>query len=207
MAITRKRTGASVAILPTTTVGRIALGVLGIAAAVLLARLVLTPTLGLQVSYLAMFIPAVVAGLLAAYAMSRMFDRSAAVLATIVIGLLGASWLVAETLGGMPTPTLDESDNGRTVAMVPGGDLIVSLPGNPTTGYNWEVSVANPSVVKESQPVAYMASSNLVGSGGTYTFQYRAVKAGRTDITFLYRRSWETGVAPLKTYRITLAIS
>lgn len=207
MGVTRQRADADLDILPTTTAGRVALGLLGIGILLVLARLVLTPIFGLPVSYLVMLVPTLAAGLLATYAMSRTSDRSVAVLATVVIGLLGASWLVAETLGGVSTITLDEGDNGRTVPMTAGNDVIVSLPGNPTTGYGWEVAIADPSVVKESQPVAYMASSSLVGSGGTYTFQYRTLKAGRTDITFVYRRSWETGVEPLKTYRITLAVS
>lgn len=207
MAVTRQRTDAQIAVLPTTTAGRVALGLLGIAIVLGIACLVLAPVIGLPAGYVVTLVPTLGAGLLATYAMSRTSDRSVAVLATVVVGLLGASWLVAETVGGMPIVTLDESDNGRTVAITTGNDLIVSLPGNPTTGYGWEVTIADPSVVKEAQPVAYMSSSTLVGSGGTYTFQYRTLKAGRTDITFVYRRSWETGVEPLKSYRITLAVS
>lgn len=206
MAITHRRPNPDFIVLPTTTIGRVAVGLLGVSITLVVARLVLTPTFGLPVSYLVIFIPTIAAGLTAAVAMSAPRERSMFVLATVAFGLLAASWLLAETLGGVPSTNLDESANGQTVTVASGSDLIVSLPGNPTTGYGWEVTVANPEIVSRSQPVAYMPSATLIGSGGTYTFQYRATKQGSTDLAFVYRRPWETGTAPLKTYRITVIV-
>ena len=53
----------------------------------------------------------------------------------------------------------------------------------------------------------FTRSSTAIGAGGTYTFQLLAKSAGRSDLTLLYRRSWETGVAPLQTYHVTIVFS
>lgn len=207
MAITKGRTDPDLELLPVTVSGRAAAGLLALSLLLLLARLVLTPAFGLPLSYLVVFLPAAAGGLVAVYAMGRDGERSAAVLVTLVVGLAAGSWMLAESIGGMPPRPLDEADNGRTIAVASGQDVVVSLPGNPTTGYSWQVAVADSSVLQEARPVAYMPSGTLIGSGGTYTFQYRAAKSGRTDVTFTYSRSWETGTAPLKTYRLTIVVS
>jgi hypothetical protein len=49
---------------------------------------------------------------------------------------------VVPTSESKPTPvpviSLTETDAGRTIAMKKGDTLLVTLEGNPSTGYNWE---------------------------------------------------------------------
>lgn len=126
----------------------------------------------------------------------------------MVLGLAAAAWLAAVILGGgnPQVTTLGDRDNGHIVTVVPGGRIEISLPGNPTTGYTWESTVANPKVVAQMDPGDYVPSGGALGAGGTYTFTYRALGPGRTDLTLNYRRTWETAVAPLKTFRVTVVV-
>ncbi len=207
MAVSLRRTG-GVRIAPTTVTGLIALAVLAVALLLLLARLFLTPAFGLPLNYLVVFAAAAVSGVLALYAVALRRERSASVLATMLIGLLAAVWLAAEAMGGGGNPqvTLGDGDNGRTVTVAQGTVITVMLDGNPTTGYSWESSISAPAVLKQTNTAEFKPSSDAIGAGGTFTFQYEALAPGRTDVTLVYRRSWETGVEPLKTYRVTIAV-
>lgn len=69
-----------------------------------------------------------------------------------------------------------------------------SLPGNPTTGYEWE-AMDVPSCVSVSQN--YVPDENKdfrVGVGGTYYFTITPVHAGNGTLRVVYHRPWEEGV-------------
>lgn len=183
------------------------MGLFSLSLALLVARLVLTPLYGLPLNFLVVLMPAAVSGLVAAYAVALRHERALSVFAALVLGLLAAIWLPAESLGGGGQPTmLGEGDNGQTVTVGSGGQITIDLPGNPTTGYSWAATVGDPSVISESSPPVFTSSSSALGAGGTYRFQYRARSAGQTDVTLVYQRSWETGVPPQKTYKITVVV-
>lgn len=131
------------------------------------------------------------------------------VLATLVAvaGLCAAAWWLAASLGGPPPAlSLDEGDNGRTVTVATGAQITIQLPGNPTTGYTWEATVGDRSVLNEAGPATFSPSSGALGAGGTYTFRYKAAASGQTDLTLVYQRSWEAGVPPLRTYMVTVVV-
>ena len=71
------------------------------------------------------------------------------------------------------------------------GDMsMVTLKGNPTTGYSWEYTIEDESVIKlESE--SSVTDNNAIGAGSTFKWSFRALKAGETKITFKYYRPWE----------------
>ena len=97
---------------------------------------------------------------------------------------------------------LDEQGNGQSVELEAGQKLTVSLAGNPTTGYSWEVSEIDPAVVELVGEPDYQSDSDLIGSGGVYTFVFKGVAPGQSSIKLVYHRSWETDVEPEKEYEI-----
>jgi inhibitor of cysteine peptidase len=118
---------------------------------------------------------------------------------------------LALTLGacgaGAQTPQLlSEADAGKTVALKVGDRLEVVLSGNPTTGYSWEIGTVNERILKAVGQPAYRSSSPAAGSGGAFTFSLQAMAAGSTPVQFIYRRPFEKGVAPLKTFEITVTV-
>ena len=193
---------------PTTVTGRVALAAFAVSLLLLLARLFLTPAFGLPLNYLVVLSAVAVSGVLALFAVTLRHERGAAVVATMVIGLFAALWLATEGLGGGGDPqvTLGDGDNGRTFTVARGTVLAIQLEGNPTTGYTWESSVGSRAVLNPTSDGDFKPSSSAIGAGGTYTFQYQALTRGRTDVTLVYRRSWETGVEPLKTFQVTIVV-
>lgn len=86
----------------------------------------------------------------------------------------------------------------------------VILEGNATTGYSWHYTIGNPklvSLISESF-VQDAAAEGLVGTGGAYTWDFKAQKAGQTKITFKYYRDWEgeasTTADNIKEYQIVI---
>jgi inhibitor of cysteine peptidase len=79
------------------------------------------------------------------------------------------------------------------LSTLPVGDIgRVILAGNPTTGYTWHYTVSDSSVLalvsKDYEP---SPGSGLVGAGGAYVWNFKALKAGKATLTFKYYRDWE----------------
>lgn len=103
--------------------------------------------------------------------------------------------------------TLNQSDAGKTVELNPGDRLVISLPGNPTTGFNWESQPApDSSVLKQVGEAEFKADSNRVGSGGTVTLTFDAAAPGQVALTLVYHRAWETGVPPVEIYQVQVVV-
>lgn len=82
---------------------------------------------------------------------------------------------------------------------------VIKLNGNPTTGYEWKVTIEDTSVAKVSEEYTPDDKSDeAVGSGGTYTFTFEGLKEGETKAVFNYLRSWEAESLQTKTYLVTV---
>lgn len=69
----------------------------------------------------------------------------------------------------------------------------VTLPGNATTGFRWEFTPAPQNVsMVDLVSATYEASTTSAGAPGLHRFEFLALRAGRTELRFAYRRSWET---------------
>lgn len=83
--------------------------------------------------------------------------------------------------------SIDDAD-----ILVEGGAITVSMPGNPTTGYEWTCTANgdNLKIVSDNfeEPKGTEAKS---GAGGLYTFVAEADGTGTTTLEFKYARSWE----------------
>jgi inhibitor of cysteine peptidase len=91
------------------------------------------------------------------------------------------------------------------VALEVGGELTISLPANPSTGYSWVVSSINPALLAQIGDPEFSAESGLVGAGGTMTFHFEGASVGQGSLQLEYLRSWEDA-APLETYTVTVNI-
>ena len=100
---------------------------------------------------------------------------------------------------------LDEQHNGQSVEVNSGDRISVTLEGNPTTGYSWELSEFDPAVVELVGEPDYKTDTKMLGSGGTYTFTLKAVGSGATTVKLIYHRSWEDA-EPEKVFEVTLHV-
>lgn len=102
---------------------------------------------------------------------------------------------------------LSSADAGSQVEAAVGQQIVIRLEGNPTTGYTWEPQDLDTSLVEQVGETEFKSSSpGLVGAGGTQTLTFQALAAGTTELTLVYHRPWEEGVAPIETFTIRLTI-
>ena len=80
-----------------------------------------------------------------------------------------------------------------------GRTFTISLEGNPTTGYRWEVVEYDEGLLKLTGE-DYTSSSDRIGAGGIQEFTFTASKPGTTEVKLVYRRPWEKDVEPLRTF-------
>jgi inhibitor of cysteine peptidase len=105
------------------------------------------------------------------------------------------------------SPTrLSEQDSGKTVELHAGDKLEVSLKGNPTTGYQWEMAAVDAAILKLVGEPEFNPDSSALGAGGKVTFRFEAVAAGQTTLQLIYHRSFEKNVPPIKTFKATVVV-
>jgi inhibitor of cysteine peptidase len=116
--------------------------------------------------------------------------------------------LIFMTAGcGTKPATLTIDDNDKTVSAKVGGQITIELEGNPSTGYTWEEKDVDTSILKQEGEVEFKSSNpGLIGSGGTMTLTFKAVKAGTTALNLIYHRPWETDVKPESTFSVTVVV-
>ena len=124
----------------------------------------------------------------------------------IMFAVVTMVFVVALAACSSKTVKVDESMNGQTITVKKGEMIEVSLPGNPTTGFNWAAADLDTSILSQKGDAAFKADSNLVGAGGMVTLTFEAIETGTTTLTLNYMRSWETAVAPEKVFTLTVVV-
>ena len=99
-----------------------------------------------------------------------------------------------------------KDDNGKTVEVKAGETFSIEIEGNPTTGYVWEARPDTSGLLSLTGEPDYISDSNLIGSGGTYTFTFRAEKTGQTTLELAYYRSFEKDVPPIETFTSNVSV-
>ncbi len=76
-----------------------------------------------------------------------------------------------------------------------GETFTIELEENPTTGYQWSVTVSDETVVAldKDEYVPDDTTGDIAGSGGTRVLTFKAVKAGDATIDMVNERNWEPG--------------
>ena len=126
-----------------------------------------------------------------------------------LVALLGL--LVALTLATGCTPQQEVkasiADDGREKQLKKGQTLVITLEGNPTTGYSWEAAEPlDEQVLQQAGEPEFKAESDALGAGGVQVLRFEAVNAGKTTLKLVYHRPWEEGVEPLETYSIEVVV-
>ena len=116
--------------------------------------------------------------------------------------IAGAHASIAQTAAPM-TLTVTTADNGSTVKVGAGGDVLLELRGNPSTGYGWQVTANDDSILL---PVAewFVPDSDLVGAPGLEKFSFHVMAPGAASLRLVYSRPWETDTPPVQTFAVTV---
>ena len=102
---------------------------------------------------------------------------------------------------------LTMNDNGKVINTSSEAVLIIRLEGNPTTGYRWEVSEINHSVISNVQQNIEPGSSLAAGAGGPFVFRLSGLQTGSSKVTFKYLKPWEGDDSILQRFAITVNVS
>lgn len=103
--------------------------------------------------------------------------------------------------------TVTEEEAGKTIYLTPAQTLEVVLPGNPTTGYSWNLSPDSTAPLSEAGDTEFSPDSDAVGAGGTVTMHYDVTGAGSGELILDYARPWETDVEPVDTYALNVIVA
>ncbi len=106
------------------------------------------------------------------------------------LALLVAFTLLVTGADAAKIVRVGRAQNGKSVIVKRGAQLLVSLKGNATTGFAWKIRSVKKSVLKPLA-VKYVPSRNpkhLVGKGGVYKLRFRARTTGMTVLKLVYAR-------------------
>jgi len=111
-----------------------------------------------------------------------------------------ASLLLLCSLGGYAagatTMTVDPSSS----------QFVVTLPSNPTTGYQWSVTTYDKSILNMTGSQYVAPQKGLIGAGGNMTFTFTLIKGKSytksTKMVFTYARPWDPKSRTVKTVTV-----
>lgn len=95
----------------------------------------------------------------------------------------------------------------NTIEVKVGERFSIELASNPSTGYAWTASVADPSVLTLNGGSYLAPAEQIPGAGGYERFSFTATTVGVTTITVEYRRSFDPPTEPAAdtaTYTVTI---
>lgn len=130
-----------------------------------------------------------------------MLAALAVVLALIIIALL-----VADSPRTSSVVRVNEVDLGRAVMLRTGDTLQVTLEGNISTGYVWELVQNNPDVLRPMGEQEIVARGSALGAGEQVITRFEAVGAGTVYLSMIYHRQFEENGAPLKTFQLEVIV-
>lgn len=114
----------------------------------------------------------------------------------IILGGLLLSFVVSANAADTMTLNVNASQS----------QFSVTLPSNPTTGYQWTVKKYDNSFLKLIASEYLAPQTKLIGAGGQMQFKFE-LESGKphpasTQIQFKYERPWEPNKGTLKTVTV-----
>ena len=97
-------------------------------------------------------------------------------------------------------------ENGRKVNLNVGDTLSVVLDSNPSTGYSWAVQRLQGGILEQLGEPETRSQGDLLGAGGEVVFRFEAARRGQTELFLVYRRPFESNVAPAATFSVTVSV-
>ena len=106
-----------------------------------------------------------------------------------------------------PITVIDDGSGVANVQVPVGQELEAKLGANPTTGYTWHYSGADPARLRLKSrrfELTAAGASLRLGSRGMQLFVFEALAAGTEHLHFEYRRG-QAG-KPIRTYDLTVTV-
>ena len=95
----------------------------------------------------------------------------------------------------------------KQITVNPGSELVVNVPSNPSTGYNWtDPALGTAGVLTQSDGKYVAPTGGAVGTAGTQVWTFKASAKGITTVKADYSRPWEGGEKSEWTFQLTVAV-
>ena len=120
--------------------------------------------------------------------------------------ILTCAALAACALPGSGVTKLTAAEAGTAIHVKQGETVEITLEGNPTTGYTWEVVAGTGDVLAQQGETDFKANSNALGSSGMMTLRFKALQLGTVELKLIYHRTFEPNVPPLRTFDVTVVV-
>ena len=129
-------------------------------------------------------------------------------ISTVAAAVAAAALLVTGSALASRVVKVGSASNGKSIVLFKDDRLVVSLPGNATTGYAWRVRALKSSVVRfvSRSYVPKQALPGKVGAGGTYILRFRSVTPGTTTLVLVYTQAGNTKAKAASKYTLHLAV-
>jgi inhibitor of cysteine peptidase len=101
---------------------------------------------------------------------------------------------------------LTDNDNGRSIIISGSDELRIILEANPTTGYRWQLSELDSTILVPG-PQQFLPASGAIGSGGKEMLLFTAGHPGKTELKLLYRRAFERGKPTVKEFAVSVTVN
>ena len=102
--------------------------------------------------------------------------------------------------------TITGDTRGKTIELSVGDTLIISLESNPGTGYSWQVAKNDAAILKYVDQSEFPPTRPMPGAPNHHLFKFKAIGAGNDSFELEFLRPLEKGVAPAKTFSVTIAV-
>ena len=123
-----------------------------------------------------------------------------------IVLMFGLLLTALNACGATNEVKLDASDDGNQVELDAGQTLVVSLAGNPTTGYTWEAAELDEQVLRQVGETEFKPESDAIGAGGVQTLRFETVNTGQMTLKLVYHRPWEEDVEPAETFSVQVVV-
>jgi inhibitor of cysteine peptidase len=94
----------------------------------------------------------------------------------------------------MAAVSLTKANNGQSIEVRQGDEVILRLPENPTTGYGWHIDRADGLSPESSEHTTGSDQPDAgprFGQGGVREFRFRAKEPGARRLDLKHWRDWE----------------
>lgn len=105
--------------------------------------------------------------------------------------------------------TLTEADDGKTVSVAKGQNLVLRLQSNPSTGFRWKV-VSTDRTFGYPATTRFLKNGDAAGAAGVERMTWKTNgpldMTGSHEVKLEYKRTFEEDASPAKTFSFTVNV-
>jgi predicted secreted protein len=111
---------------------------------------------------------------------------------------------LAALLASLAVVHLGAGANGKTVRVRVGGDVVLRLPANASTGYAWTFRARGAPVPRLLGSRYAPGASGLIGAPGSFVARFAVRGRGRAAVSLVYARDTHPATPPARRFRVTI---